>query len=215
MTEPTAPLITSTQNPKIKRLLALQEKSSERRKSGLFVVEGRRELQHCIAAGYEVESVFVRPLSNSPRGGEDALSPSIKDAIGFAALPPTGGAGRGAVYYVSAHVYERIAYRGSTEGIVAIVKSQHLTLENIGCAALPPTGGAGSGALFIKIPLHLLINGTIYKTVYAFAQRFCVGLYFVSLAFWHGNGYLGLAASQRLLPSLRASVYFCGIVGSP
>ena len=151
MTEPTAPLITSTQNPKIKRLLALQEKSSERRKSGLFVVEGRRELQHCIAAGYEVESVFVRPLSNSPRGGEDALSPSIKDAIGFAALPPTGGAGRGAVYYVSAHVYERIAYRGSTEGIVAIVKSQHLTLENIGCAALPPTGGAGSGALFIVL----------------------------------------------------------------
>ena len=150
MTEPTAPLITSTQNPKIKRLLALQEKSSERRKSGLFVVEGRRELQHCIAAGYEVESVFVRPLSNSPRGGEDALSPSIKDAIGFAALPPTGGAGRGAVYYVSAHVYERIAYRGSTEGIVAIVKSQHRKLEDI----LPSLGegaGVGSPSLFVVL----------------------------------------------------------------
>ena len=51
--------ITSTQNPKIKQLLALQQKSSERRKNGLFVVEGRRELEHCIAAGYEVESVFA------------------------------------------------------------------------------------------------------------------------------------------------------------
>ena len=67
MTEPTAPLITSTQNPKIKRLLALQEKSSERRKSGLFVVEGRRELQHCIAAGYEVESVFVEMKNEESR----------------------------------------------------------------------------------------------------------------------------------------------------
>ena len=34
--------ITSAQNPKIKDLLALQEKSKERRKKGLFVVEGRR-----------------------------------------------------------------------------------------------------------------------------------------------------------------------------
>ena len=32
-------IITSAQNPKIKTLLTLQEKSKERRKSGLFVVE--------------------------------------------------------------------------------------------------------------------------------------------------------------------------------
>ncbi|MCF0203257.1 MAG: RNA methyltransferase, partial [Bacteroidaceae bacterium] len=51
--------ITSAQNPRIKRLLALQQKSSERRKAGLFVIEGQRELQHCVGAGYEVESMFV------------------------------------------------------------------------------------------------------------------------------------------------------------
>ncbi len=149
MTEPL--LITSTQNPKIKRLLELQQKSSERRKSGLFVVEGRRELEHCLAAGYEVESVYVKPLSSSPRGGEDSLSSSINDVTGLATLPPTGGAGRGAVYYVSPNVYERIAYRGSTEGIVAIVRAKHLTLESLSLAALPPTGGAGRGALFIVL----------------------------------------------------------------
>ena len=38
--------ISSAQNPKIKKLLALQQKSSERRSEGLFVVEGRRELEH-------------------------------------------------------------------------------------------------------------------------------------------------------------------------
>ena len=50
--------ITSAQNPKIQTLLALQEKSKERRKKGLFVVEGRRELLHCIEAGYEPYTVF-------------------------------------------------------------------------------------------------------------------------------------------------------------
>ena len=42
--------------------------------------------------------VEVKPLSNSPRGGEDALSSGkgTKTTSGNAALPPTGGAGRGA-----------------------------------------------------------------------------------------------------------------------
>ena len=54
-----AEVITSPSNPKIKRLLALQQKSSARREAGLFVVEGQRELQHCIDAGFEIDSVFV------------------------------------------------------------------------------------------------------------------------------------------------------------
>ena len=53
--------ITSPSNPKIKTLLALQQKSSARRERGLFVVEGRRELQHCIDAGFTVDTVFVCP----------------------------------------------------------------------------------------------------------------------------------------------------------
>ena len=53
--------ITSAQNPKIKNLLLLQEKSKARREQGLFVVEGRRELEHCLEAGFRVRTVFVRP----------------------------------------------------------------------------------------------------------------------------------------------------------
>ena len=56
-----AEVISSPSNPKIKRLLALQQKSSERRESGLFVVEGQRELQHCIDAGFEIDTLFVCP----------------------------------------------------------------------------------------------------------------------------------------------------------
>lgn len=118
-------LITSTQNPKIKHLLELQQKASARRKSGLFVVEGRRELEHCIAAGYEVESLFVK--SNVDEEGAEGK------------------------YFVAPNVYERIAYRGSTEGIIAVVRAKHLTLDDVSFAALPPTGVAGSGALFIVL----------------------------------------------------------------
>ena len=39
-------MITSTQNPRIKHLLLLQQKSSLRKEEGLFVVEGRREVEH-------------------------------------------------------------------------------------------------------------------------------------------------------------------------
>ena len=60
-------LITSPSNPKIKRLLALQQKSSARREAGLFVVEGQRELQHCIDAGFEIDTIFVcgKELANA------------------------------------------------------------------------------------------------------------------------------------------------------
>ena len=103
-------VITSTQNPKIKSLLALQEKSSERRRTGLFVVEGRRELEHCIAADYQVECIYT--LDDSP-------------CTKF----PT--------YIVSPHVYKRIAYRGSTEGIVAVIRSKSHTLENLPASPSP------------------------------------------------------------------------------
>ena len=52
--------ITSAQNPKFKNLLLLQEKSKARREQGLFVVEGRRELEHCLEAGFKVRTLFVR-----------------------------------------------------------------------------------------------------------------------------------------------------------
>ena len=44
-------IITSVQNARIKHVAALQQKSSLRREEGLFVVEGRREIGHCLASG--------------------------------------------------------------------------------------------------------------------------------------------------------------------
>ena len=106
--------ITSAQNPKIKRLVALQQKSAERKQSGLFVVEGRRELEHCMAAGYVVETVFVcKELC------EDNITLDCQ------------------VFEVTPAVYERIAYRGSTEGMVAVVRSRRLTLNDLSLGEKP------------------------------------------------------------------------------
>ena len=54
-------ILTSAQNPKVKLLQELTQKSSERRKRGLFVVEGRREVERCAANGYVLDTVFCCP----------------------------------------------------------------------------------------------------------------------------------------------------------
>lgn len=104
--------ITSLQNERIKHLLLLQQKSAVRRQEGLFVVEGQRELLHCINAGYEVQSIFA----DCEKCGD-----GLKDI-------PTDGI---EVVEVSSRVYEKIAYRGSTEGMVAIVKTRQHIFEDL------------------------------------------------------------------------------------
>ena len=103
--------ITSAHNPKVRELLELQEKSRERRERGLFVVEGLRELERCVAAGFEVRSVFACP------------------AILQSPLPDLGAGCK--VFEVSEEVYRKIAYREGTEGVVAEVKTRHLRLEDL------------------------------------------------------------------------------------
>ena len=105
--------ITSPQNPKIKLLLQLQQKSSERRKAGLFVVEGRRELMHCLEAGFVVDTVFC--CSDVETGVEPM--PSLPEGV--------------RLFEVSKEIYEKIAYRGSTEGVIAEVKTRQLTLDGL------------------------------------------------------------------------------------
>ena len=102
-------IITSVQNARIKHVVALQQKSSLRREEGLFVVEGQREIEHCIACGYEVVELFV--LNTIDYSGS---------------IAPT---------FVTPQVYEKMAYRGSTEGIIAVVRCKEHSLLTL-CSSL-------------------------------------------------------------------------------
>ena len=108
--------ITSAQNPKIKQLLALQEKSRLRRETGLFVVEGLREIEHCLAAGFEADTVFCCP-----------------EILAGRSIPGSGHK----LFEVSKEVYSKIAYREGTEGVIAEVKCKDRQLGDLQLPAEP------------------------------------------------------------------------------
>ena len=98
-------IISSVQNARIKHVVALQQKSSLRREEGLFVVEGQREIEHCIACGYEVVEMFSRDVECGARPNEMTT-------------------------FVTPQVYEKMAYRGSTEGMIAVARCKDHSLSS-------------------------------------------------------------------------------------
>ena len=113
--------ITSAQNPKVKELLALQEKSKERRKKGLFVVEGRRELLHCIEAEFEPHTLFICRDILSDKDFDKILG-AIEENFCDSTYP---------IVEISQQLYDKVAYRGGTEGIIAEMHCKELSLEGL------------------------------------------------------------------------------------
>jgi TrmH family RNA methyltransferase len=164
-------IITSAQNPKIKTLLELQEKSKTRRREGLFVVEGQRELLHCIEAGYQTHSIFVCM---------DILTENALEEIINAAESTSS---RCSCFSIPKAIYEKVAYRGSTEGVIAELrcKSHQLTdlvvkenpvivvLEsvekpgNLG-AILRSADAAGVDAVIVCDPLTDMYNPNLIRS---------------------------------------------------
>jgi TrmH family RNA methyltransferase len=92
-------VITSTDNPRVKEVLRLR-RAGQRRRSGLFVAEGRREVARAVAAGLVVRAVYVAPplLDDWPGDGATAVSP---------------------------RVLARMSYRAEPEGVLAVVEAPH------------------------------------------------------------------------------------------
>lgn len=108
--------ISSLQNSLVKKVLVLKEKSRERKKEGLFVLEGQRELELAIKGGYEIHTLFFYDAIISEADTLKLISTLEKSPI---------------IISASKDVYQKIAYRETTEGVLAIVKSKPHRLEEL------------------------------------------------------------------------------------
>ena len=99
-------LIESTNNEKIKNLTRLLTDNRFRKNSGYFVVEGKQENQRAINFAQQSEEFYI--------------CESIFDDD----FP------KGKVTLVSEKIYEKIAYRGSSEGIIGVYKTKNQDLKN-------------------------------------------------------------------------------------
>lgn len=109
--------ITSTQNPKIKSLLSL-EKPRERRKQCLFVIEGVKEIGLAIKAGYKIGNLFYC---------EEIMSlEELGDLVDTRLVIP-----------VSKPVFDKIAIRENSGGVIAVAEMKTHRLEDIKLSKTP------------------------------------------------------------------------------
>ena len=103
-------MITSTSNPRIKDVIRLRDKSSERRERGLFIAEGRRIVEEIPEELIETLFVAESFQRESWRGVSLAL-PFVEE--------------------VSDAVMAKMADTVSPQGILAVVRQQHPTLDEM------------------------------------------------------------------------------------
>lgn len=103
--------ITSSQNPFVKSLIQLQEKAKARKQSGTFLIEGMREIELAIKGNYEIETILFLP--------EIASNFQISKFSSFQIIE------------ISREVYQKLAYRDTTEGILAVAKTKPLGLSEL------------------------------------------------------------------------------------
>mgnify|MGYP000586538267 CR=1 FL=1 len=160
-------VIVSPQNPYIKELVQLKEKSRIRKKTQTFLIEGLREINLAIKGNYEIQTILVVASIIKAEEIEDLIHKSNSEII-----------------EISKEVYKKLALRDSTEGILAVAKSKDTSLKsiqlhtknpliliaeapekpgNIG-ALLRTADAAGVDAVFIANPKTDIYNPNIIRS---------------------------------------------------
>ena len=105
--------ISSVQNSYIKSLVQLQEKAKSRKQTGTFLIEGQREISLAAKGGYEIETILFYP---------ELISESEIYKLTNINLP---------LIEINREVFEKLAYRDTTEGVIAVAKSKSLQLSDL------------------------------------------------------------------------------------
>ena len=106
-------IITSIQNPFIKSLLQLQEKAKARKQSGTFLIEGQREIELAIQGDYQLETILFLP---------DLINLTQINTITKQQIP---------LIEINREVYQKLAYRDTTEGILAVARTKSMHLQDL------------------------------------------------------------------------------------
>ncbi len=113
-------VIQSPQNPLIKELFLLKEKSRARKKVGNFLIEGKRELSLAIKGGYKINTLLFFP---------DLFSESEAKAMSRYGIE---------IIEISKEVFQKLAHRDTTEGVIAVVNSKTHELEELRLSSKNP-----------------------------------------------------------------------------
>ncbi|WP_160339209.1 TrmH family RNA methyltransferase [Myroides sp. LoEW2-1] len=105
--------IESPQNSFIKSIVQLQEKSKNRRQSGTFLIEGLREIELATKGNYQINTILYQADIISL----DQLKPYLNQST--------------ELIEISKEVYQKLAYRDTTEGVLAIARTKELSLSDL------------------------------------------------------------------------------------
>ena len=108
--------ISSIHNPLVRSTISLKEKSRERKKNGLFVIEGIKELQLAIKGQYTLKTILFYP--------ELVTGEAIMELVhGISPTPE--------IIAISKDIFQKLAHRETTEGILAIAVAREHSLESL------------------------------------------------------------------------------------
>ncbi len=126
--------ISSPQNPKIKFAVSLQ-KASVRKREGLFLIEGLREIRLAMQAGYLFHTLFVCPeitekcgtgFSVDQSGGYTDTRNVIDTLTGQASIIET-----------NSDVFRKLAYRERSDGLLVIARQKRTYLKDLSQGSNP------------------------------------------------------------------------------
>lgn len=115
--------ISSAQNPKLKAAIALG-RQRERNETGLFLIEGAREIERALTAGYEVKQAFYCSEVMSPEGY------SLLGALRSKLMAPV-------FLEVGPEAFAKLAMREGSDGVAVVAKQKLHSLQNLHLGVAP------------------------------------------------------------------------------
>tara|TARA_B110000211_G_C14059221_1_gene544766 strand:- start:816 stop:1616 length:801 start_codon:yes stop_codon:yes gene_type:complete len=168
-------LLSSIQNPEIKKFRLLFQKARERKKQNLFVIEGEREIEKALKGGYFLESIFIH----------EAAENSFDTLISQSEVSD--------IFLLASSIFNRLSVRSGSEKILAIAQSKTHELVEL-------TLSKTSLILVIEAPEKPGNIGALYRTAAA-AKMDAVIIANPKTDFYNPNSIRSSLGSLFLIPT--------------